>query len=54
MVHESDAHPFPHADRRVTDLDGHTTKEHSTDPRDMEFGNQVRRAVHEMRNEEDE
>jgi hypothetical protein len=47
--HSSRHNPQWHADKEVTGLDGRITKEHSTDPRDIEFGWEVEGATREMR-----
>lgn len=47
--HTSGHSPDYHADREVTDQEGRTTKEHSTDPRDINFGERIEDAQQRRR-----
>jgi hypothetical protein len=51
--HSSPHNPQFHADKKVTDLDGSTHTEHSTDPRDIEVGWDTADTTRQLRDEED-
>lgn len=47
--HKSQDNPYTHTDVDITDLDGRTNREHSTDPQDIALGKEVAETIHDTR-----